>query len=234
MCYNATSSLITFSIGFSCFLYLMYTGITSKNNYDIFAGVITLLVASMQFVEYVIWRNQECSFTNHYASLSIVVVLFLQAIASTLMGLTFFKPVSNTLNSVMTFLILPYTLFVGYLLTWLNRFILCTKPTEKSCRLYWAPFKALNENDSTHSLTYIFHFFYFLMGLFGFGFLNRFFGKENIGAKRYPWRYSILSIAFVAAVILSIYTNGEYSLDIFGSYWCFIAVVYGIVSCLHI
>ena len=102
---------------------------------------------------------------------------------------------------------------------------------EKEIRL---AFQALNENDSSNSLTYIFHFIYFLLGLFGFGYFNRFFGKENIGAKRYPWRYSILSIAFVAAVILSIYTNGEYSLDIFGSYWCFIAVVYGIVSCLHI
>lgn len=234
MCYNSTTSLITFSIGAMCFVYLMYHGITKKNNYDIFAGVITLLIALMQLVEFFIWRNQECSNINHYASLSIMMILYLQAIAFSTMGLLFFKPASSTLNSIVLFSIIPFTLFFCYLMFWLNDFILCTKPTENSCRLYWAPIKILTENDPSNTLGLVFYIFYFFLLAFGLGFYNCFFGKENPGAKLYPYRYSFLPISAIATVLLCIYTNGNFNLDIFGTYWCFIAVMFGIISSAHI
>ena len=43
MCFNQKTSLAAFSVSFVCFVYLLYYGITRKNNYDIFAAIFTLL-----------------------------------------------------------------------------------------------------------------------------------------------------------------------------------------------
>ena len=74
MCYSETTSAITFTISFICFIYL----ITRKNSFDIYSGWLTIFIGLMQLVEFFLWRNQECNEINRMFSLCIIIVLYLQ------------------------------------------------------------------------------------------------------------------------------------------------------------
>lgn len=126
MCFNQTTSLITFSISLICFIYLLYYGISHKNKYDIFAATLTILIGSMQLIEYFLWGSQKCSKINHFYSLSIMVLLYLQGVLGSLVFMYLFgnqlKTSLNTmLNKGILFCIGIYTAFTIYLLSWLNQ-----------------------------------------------------------------------------------------------------------------
>jgi len=236
MCFNQTTSFITFSISLLCFSYLLYNGLKKKNKYDIFAGVITLLIGLMQLIEFFLWRNQDCNSLNHIFSLLIMVVLYLQALLGSMVHLflfgntypTWFKNMIYALNGF-------YLVFALYLLYWLNKQPLCSQPSKESCRLVWAPFVKMTQPFYGISLSVVFFSLYFLLGSLGFGYLDiLFFQKINKGIIDYPLRYGILPFTFWVATLYSFYYKGEHWGDIFGTVWCFLAIVYGIISCLHI
>jgi hypothetical protein len=140
-----------------------------------------------------------------------------------------------------------YVFFTMYLLKFLNKLNLCSKPSVNSCRLVWAPFKALTpfKDLKTIRITYsnlykfllfvIFFAFYFFLFTYGFGLCDTLTkGKLFEGYIKYPIRYAILPITFIFALIYAINKEGMYWTDIFGSFWCFNAVVFGVVSVLHI
>jgi hypothetical protein len=213
MCFNQTTSLITFSISVVCFTYILYNGIKNKNKYDLFAALITILIGLMQLIEFFLWGNQSCSFSiNHFFSLLITVVLYLQALLGSLLYLhwfqnsypTWFKKMIYSLNAV-------YFVFVLYLLSWLNQERLCSQPAEGSCRLVWAPFAKMTSSSWGLFLSSIFFFFYFFLGSLGFGFLDKLFlNRINPGILLYPVRYSLLSITFLIATLYSFYYHGRY------------------------
>jgi len=235
MCFNQTTSLITFSISLVCFVYLLYYGISHKNKYDLFAAVLTILIGSMQLIEYFLWGNQKCSQTNHRFSLLIMVVLYLQVVLGSILFMYLFSSKSVQWFSNFIWICIGfYTLFTLYLLYWLNQHPLCSKPMGGSCRLVWAPFQTLVNDSYGRILFLIFFSLYFLLGSYAFGGCQWFTGKMFDGHFKYPLRYSLLSFTFIIAALYAFLTNGKDVVDIFGTSWCFLAVAFGVVSVLHL
>ena len=249
MCFNAPTSLVTFSISLLCFGYLLYYGIKKNNNYDIFASIVIILIGLMQLIEYFLWTNQDCSLNinNHVWSVMIMVLLALQPIVTCAAYKFLFKGGSKILNNIIIFMCFIYVNFTVYLVYFLNKKKLCSKPSKNSCRLEWAPFKELTEFiklkqvDDTYNNLYkfilfvIFFAFYFLLFGYSFGWYDTLLkGKFFEGYIKYPVRYSILPITYIYSVVYSYYQEGTNWVDIFGSFWCFNAVAFGVVSCLHI
>lgn len=241
MCFNATTSLITFSISVICFIYLLYYGLKTKNKNDIFLSILTILIGFMQLIEYLLWKDQSCDKNtntnglNHYASLFIIVVLYLQVVVMNILYFYLF-PGRKTIDiNIVIFCIALFSLFTMYLLSYLNKQQLCSMPAKKSCRLAWAPFTFLN----THNRLFIsiFLFFYFLLILFIY--VNSY--NTNF-LTEYPLRYRFLFITFIFAAIytivketskkMNIFNFYNYS-DVFSSIWCFMAVFIGIIGVLR-
>jgi len=254
MCFNAKTSLFTFSISLMCSYYLFNRGLTTNNKNDIFVSIITISIGLMQFIEYFLWRNQNCNNINHYFSLLIILLLFLQGIVANLSYIYLYPNDDyffsrNFVNSVM----LTFLIFVVYLLSHLNKYNLCSKPSATSCRLLWDSYIKLNYPEN-RSLYILFNFFYFFMFLIPF--INSICSKNKLFTK-YPLRYSFLLITFIISVIYVVITskfykeintfmqNGNFSNfskklfllssnDVFGSLWCFLCVFVGIVGILKI
>ena len=237
MCYNATTSLITFSISFFCVIYLVSYGIKNKNNSDIFAGIVSILIGNMQLVEYFLWKNQTCDKINHFFSLFIIVTLVSQGIVGSFFYILLFgSHYTKSFLSMIVFTGILYLLFTVYQIDWLNKRVLCSKPSETSCRLVWAPYQLLAHNkDNGKWLLFIHLLFYFFFFLFCSGL---YYGnvQSSFYKYKYPVRCSILPVSFIIAHFYSLMnTNNTIdSWDIFGSTWCFMAVAFGIVSVLHI
>jgi len=117
------------------------------------------------------------------------------------------------------------TILTIYILNWLNKRKLCSRPGNGSCRLVWAPFSVLYHTNWKS--------FYLLMSFL----LLYFFILLSIGIKnkdKSSLKFWILPITFIIAIIYSLIKNGILnSIDIFGSTWCFMAVGFGIVSVLY-
>jgi len=234
MCFNSTSSLIAFSISVLCFIYLLVNGLTTNNKYDIFASLTTILIGSMQLIEYFLWKSQDCSYTNQIFSLLIICVLFLQGGLGSLLFINLFKS-PRIFNNIILFINTIYLFFIIYLLYWLSSKKLCSRPTENSCRLAWAPYEVLLKNPYGRILLIIHLCFYFFIGTFMFGYFDIIVnGKIFEGIKKYPIRYTIIPFTFILCLVYLFITDGMNFIDVFGSMWCFIAVIYGIISCLHI
>jgi hypothetical protein len=235
MCFDKTTSLVTFSISVICFLYLLHTGIKNKNNYDIFAATVTILIGVMQAVEYFLWQNQTPSKINHLLSLLIIFALFLQPIIGGLVYMYLFsEKTQQKLTHTVIVLMILYTIFVFYLLDWLNKKKLFSSPEKKSCRLAWAPFVEMTKTIYSRLLFMIFLGFYFLIGLYAQGVAPLLHGKIFEGWLKYPVRYAVLPFTFILTLFICFLTDGDYFIDIIGSFWCFMAVVYGVVSCFHV
>ena len=222
MCYSETTSAITFTISFICFIYL----ITRKNSFDIYSGWLTIFIGLMQLVEFFLWRNQECNEINRMFSLCIIIVLYLQCALSSIF---------NNLNSkkfkmTLLFSIFIFTIFTIYLLNWLYKLpILCSQPSKESCRLVWSPFEQLiNTSIYSKVLFVIFLLFYFVYAISSSYILIKLY------FNKYPIRVLIRPVTFIIILIYTFLVEGKNYIDIFGSMWCFLAVAYGIVSCLHI
>ena len=237
MCFNQTTSLITFSVSLVCFIYLMYYGISNKNKYDILAAVFTILIGSMQLIEYFLWGSQNCSKNdwNHFFSLLIMFVLFLQGTVGSIVSMYLFADKSQqSLSNIILLIIGIYSAFTVYLLNWLNERNLCSKPMDGSCRLVWAPFQTMVNDFYGRFFILIFLSFYFFLGSYAFGGFQLILGKQFDGYLKYPLRYSLLSFTFMISLLYVFITNGKNLADTFGSTWCFLAVAFGIISCLHI
>jgi len=253
MCYNSTASLITFTISFVCFCYLLNRGLKTKNKNDIFLSFVTILIGLMQLIEFFLWRNQNCSYINHYLSLLIILVLFLQG---TIINCLYIKLYPNNpffSKNFVYFIIFIYTIVLVYSLYILNTYKLCSKPSSKSCRLIWDSYAKLNcpKNRWLYILINSFYYFMFLIII-----INSIYSKNTLLTK-YPLRYSFLFITFIIAIVYVIFTSYFYkeiyifiqnrnytnfftkilllsSNDVYGSVWCFLAVFIGIIGILKI
>jgi len=125
---------------------------------------------------------------------------------------------------------------------YLNKFKLCSKPSETSCRLKWAPYTTLAQNNLPALIIHL--IFYAAAGAIIF--------FETIHTNladvfKYKCRYAALPLIFILSVIYIICReiNNAFRLlsnpfmfldyfDVFGSIFCFSAVFLGIVSVLHI
>jgi hypothetical protein len=241
MCYSQTSSLIAFSISVVCFTYLLYYGLKKDNKYDIFAAIVTILIGFMQLIEFFLWRSQDCSKTNHFVSLLIIVLLYTQGVFATGTSMYLFSSLQGNLLSYFIIAVcILFTIFTFYTLKWLNKRRLCSKPTNNSCRLAWAPYTVFL--NSFEGLSYFLTFSAFYAILLYYYFLIQFVNinksfthfTANYGPCKYPIRYLFLPVTYIFAVLYALYYEGKNYIDILGSFWCFSAVGFGIVSCLHI
>jgi hypothetical protein len=234
MCFNQTTSLITFSISLVCFVYLLYYGITQNNKYDIYAAVITIMIGLMQLIEFFLWRNQTCLQTNHYLSLSIILLFWLQVFITTCVYMALFGNTLGKWSKLIWTFIGAFTVLTLYLLHRLNREQLCSKPMNGSCRLVWSPIHTLMQTNYGILLMFIFSLFYsILVGSQGGIFYEILTGKIS-DTRKYPLRHMFLSVTLVIAILYALIVKGKYAMDIFGTTWCFMAVGYGAVACLHI
>jgi hypothetical protein len=92
MCFDQKSSLFAFSISVFCFVYLVYYGIKNNNKYDILAGVDTIAIGLIQLTEFFLLGVQDCEKTNanHYISLLIMFVLYIQILIFVFMNIYLF------------------------------------------------------------------------------------------------------------------------------------------------
>ena len=169
---------------------------------------------------------------NHYYSLLIIVVLYLQGVVG---SITYMILLSNKserwLSKRILLAIGIYTIFVIGILSWLNQKHLCSKPAKENCRLVWAPFQTMYNDYYGRFLIVIFLCFYFLFGYYYTGGIQ---GKTFEGCVKYPIRCSVFPFTFILAFLYTIITNGKYFTDTFGSSWCFMSIAFGVISCLHI
>lgn len=253
MCFNAKTSLITFSISLVCFLYLLNRGLKTKNNNDVFLSIVTILIGSMQLIEFFLWRNQSCNNINHYFSLLIFLVLFLQGVIGNLFYMQLYPGNPFFSKDFVKNILFMYSILIIYVLYRLNSYNLCSQPSSKSCRLIWDSFVKLNypENRLLYILFMSFYAFMFLIVI-----VNSIYSKNTLLTK-YPLRYLFLFITFIIAQIYVFFTsnfykeiynflqNGNFSSlfkkilllssnDVFGSVWCFLCVFVGIVGIFKI
>lgn len=226
MCFDATTSLLTFSISLLC-----SSSLLQGNKNDRLFGWCVLLIGFMQLIEFFLWRNQTCSLVNHLLSLSIIVLLYLQGIVLCMAYYTLYS-VRVIPSRVITLYYVLYTCFTAYLLYVLNQEKLCSRP-KGSCRLAWAPYTYLGEQKPFLLWS---HFFFYFMPFFIIGIetvtnhLNDIF--------RYKVRYACLPVTFMLGLFF-VYTKDFFTspfsyADVFGSLWCFLAVLLGIIGVLHI
>jgi hypothetical protein len=245
MCFNATTSLVTFSISLFCFVYLLYFGLKKKDKNEIFVAVLTIVIGLMQLIEFFLWRNQTCNRINHYLSLLVILLLFLQVVVMNILYIVLYpgKKVFFSDNFVILYL-LVYFIFIIYVLNYLNKQYLCSRPTGHNCRLVWDGMAKMNNN---FTMVVLFSLFYF-SGMFII-LLNSLWSNDLI--TRYPLRYNFLFVTILIAFIYifiknnlgkkntSIFKNIRKlftitSEDAFGSVWCFLCVFIGIVGILKL
>ena len=91
MCFSAESSISTLVVSFS----LSYLLFTTGNKYDKTIAIFCFAFGSMQFAEYLMWKDQECGEVNNFASILASIILFLQPLSIMLAGYyykTFYIP----------------------------------------------------------------------------------------------------------------------------------------------
>jgi len=223
MCFNATASLITFSIALFCSAFLIYKGLRSANRYQLYIGIIVLLIGNMQLLEYFLWKFQNNRKLNHLASLMIMVVLYLQVTVAFVLYSVLFNKTSPLMTAVVIF----NTMFTAYLLFWLNQRALFTTPQSGSCRLIWAPYLTMQESKFGRVLNIIHAALYFYIASYVLLKLSNMY-------NRYPVTYTFLPLTAFIAFVYAVMQNGKHWGAIFSSFWCFIAVGFGVVASLGI
>jgi hypothetical protein len=241
MCFSSEVSLIVFTINVLCSAYLLYNGITYKNKQDIFFSVLVILIGLIQFIEYILWENPSCNLVNHYATLSIPIILYLQPVLG---FMVYFKLFSKKITPMLSFLLKLFTFIAIDLLIILNQSNLCSKSSSESSRLKWGLFN----NSTLLKNVLIFSFGLLWNLLFILLFTDCFFTGL---VHKNPGRYIIGPITFIIAIIYVIYQKKLYnynknfndkniqkiiinSVEMFGTMWCFLAVTVGITAVLHI
>ena len=109
MCYSAEVSLGTFLFVTAICGYLWYR----NRKVDRAVALILFVIGFMQFLEYILWTNQECNDINKFITKIIPLYLFLQPVVITLIVWQM-KAGHGTLYLP---LLMGYSLFLPYILT---------------------------------------------------------------------------------------------------------------------
>lgn len=222
MCFNAPTSMVAFLISLIFCIWLIYRGAMEKEHVDIFAGIITILIGSMQLIEFFLWRNQKCDKTNHVLSLLLFILLYLQPILVVV--------AMTSLFGIQDWILFSTILISCGALTWLmisnveilNRRKLCSLPAcSRDCRLQWAPLR-----QGSSLLMTLFFIFYYLISV-----LVYLHDYQAGFVVRYPVRYAVLPVSLLIAVLYAWLVSSK---NVFGSTWCFLALLFGPIALLRI
>ena len=104
MCYSAESSIKSYMIGGISSLLLL----TFKNSTATFYGLFFFVVIQMQLIEYFLWNNQSCNWTNRFVSKFIPIELALQVfilyLGAYLTNATIIPKIYTYWGSIITFI----------------------------------------------------------------------------------------------------------------------------------
>ena len=92
MCWNATSSLTSFIIGYITCLILYIR----NKNYDRLYSIFFIWILSVQLLEYFMWIDQECKSLNNISNQILCPMILLQPIILSLLSLHFVNFNSTT------------------------------------------------------------------------------------------------------------------------------------------
>lgn len=227
MCFNASASITTFLMSFGLSSYLIFLGIKQNNKSDIFNSFIGYLIGFMQLLEYFVWKNQNNFKNNHILTLLINFLLYLQPVIMSLLYIFLFVR-NTTIKLIIWLLVFLYSIYQYYLLNYLNKYTLTTKPSKKSCRLEWGVDKFFDLNQKNKILGNIFYGFYY--GIIFFIFLISFFLNTKL---KNSFGIVFLVITWILAHLYSNIKQEKNNKNyIFGSVWCFLAVAYPLVIIL--
>ena len=239
MCFDAKTSLLTFSVSVTTAIYLFYQSFKDRSKNSKFFSVVIILIGLMQLLEFFIWSNQTCDNTNHNLSLLILVLITLQPIV----GLNYYNYLFKSFDQhYVTMYSIIYGLFTTYILKHLKKIKQCSKPTKESCRLHWDSFKKFVTLFSKQSCWLFFILYFGPQLLMGFDLIKN---KTNTVMK-YPIRHFFLPVTFLATLFYVCYERNllkkmildpsiylEHT-DAWGSMWCFMAAFLGIISILKL
>lgn len=246
MCFNSTTSLVAFIISVACSAYLYYNGTVHNNKSDLFFSAVVFLIGCMQLIEYFLWENQDCTSnsnnSNHNFSLLIMFLLTLQGIVSCIVYYRLYPKNRYFNNTFVMLYLFIYTAFFVYMLNYLKKFKLCSAPSSKSCRLKWAPYDVVAKNNMPMLIIHLVLYAAAVI-ILGIETLN-----NNVAdVFKYKMRYAILPIVFTLSVLYVVFKEVNLSVklfnnplffleyaDVFGSVFCFSAVLLGIISVLHV
>jgi len=191
MCYSAESSIISFIIGAGCSLYLL----NSKNNTNKHIGLFFLFVSLIQFLEFLMWIDQDCGILNNIASKSILFVLSSQLFVI-IFGFYIFKTSiidDRILKIILMIILIPY-LYIAFKSYFIKE-KWCSKPN-RDRSMQWQGLQ-----NSTQLETYIYYTVFFV---------SPFFVKEL-------WKSIILFITGLISFFSTRYKNSLTS----NSRWCY-------------
>lgn len=239
MCFDAQTSLSTFSISILTSSYLYYLSLKEKSKNTRFFSIVIILIGLMQLLEYFIWKNQECNMTNHSLSLLVLVLITIQPI----LGLNYYNYLFKSFNQTMVIVYsFAYIILTTCIIKKLNKVKQCSKPTKESCRLHWDSFKKFVKHFPKNIILLFFVLYFGPQLLMGFDLMK----NHTKDILKYPIRHGFLPITFLITLV---YVSMQKSItkkmlieptiylehtDAWGSMWCFMAVFLGIVSVLKI
>lgn len=132
MCFSKESSITAYILSFLVSVFLYFTG----NNFDKHIAFFSIVFIQIQLAEYFMWKDQNCSKMNHYASIYANIVLILQPI-SILFGAYLFETLTipkKYIISILLILMIPF--FTILIKNIKNKRKLCSKK-QKSGYLEW-------------------------------------------------------------------------------------------------
>lgn len=219
MCFNPTASLIAFSISFLSTIYLIYLKIYGSS-------IITGYLALIQLLEYYshISINKDNNL-NHLAAKLIFIVVFLQPILFCISIIIDKYKYTKIYNYKFNF---NYSLYIFLLYIIFGLFFYNDINNKQKFKTDYLKCSSINKSITSTSvcrLRWIFFeynpYYSFIFILFYWGICLMYIG-DNIG-------YILYITLVMIAIIYSIFVTGQIkkSFGIFGSIWCFLAVIYG-------
>lgn len=201
MCWNATSSLTSFIIGYITCLILFIR----NKPYDRFYSLFFIYILSIQFFEYLMWIDQDCKNLNNISNQILTPVLLLQP--SVLAMLSIFLIKFNNITKK----ILIITLIISIIITVISYFTmkcytknLCSKPFKDGCdSLIWEGLETNKEINIFNYFTSIFIVFICLLTI------------NN--------KYINILILYTIVTLVLCISIRPFKKS-FGSHWCFFAI----------
>ncbi len=127
MCYNATTSLFTFSLITISIMYLIYRNYPN----DRWFAIVFISTGIMQLLEYFMWKDQSCGKINHIATMLALLLLMIQPIA-VLLGAYYFGDLVFHRKKLVP-IIWIYGIIIGiFAINWINfgnKKRLCSRPS---------------------------------------------------------------------------------------------------------
>ena len=221
MCFNDKASIAAFCVGMSSSIFLLYRGIKYNNPIDKLSAIFITLITSMQIIEYILWKNQDCNEKNRKASWLIIIVLFLQPIIYNVFKNFFFKNKVSKFKLFFNYIftLLSVIIFTSFFLLYIYpKKDLCSKENKETGRIEWEPLKILSTKT-----VWLILFLIFYLGSANLPFNNALLNKTNL------FRRYFVHLMLLIAIIYSAIKTGKNIFSAMGSLWCFLAVFYGIV-----